>query len=205
MQLLYRHQLDTLTDKQWQFLLLVMYNVCVEKDLYLNLAANCPFLPKDLEQLAITKRWNSFIPDFVEEFKEACQTLQMALNAECDHQIVCQMVYYCCFLYPLIFKEMYTKIARQKLAIFSPRIYEAHKLTMELNVLFNPFADIQVIETLNELTTLTQKQADILITTYPVFEINGIIIRQIDHLLTSEDIIWLYKIFRSLKFHLPLS
>lgn len=65
-----------------------MYNVCVEKDLYLNLAANCPFLPKDLEQLAITKRWNSFIPDFVEEFKEACQTLQMALNAECDHQIV---------------------------------------------------------------------------------------------------------------------
>ena len=74
MQLLYRHQLDTLTDKQWQFLLLVMYNVCVEKDLYLNLAANCPFLPKDLEQLAITKRWNSFIPDFVEEFKAVSYT-----------------------------------------------------------------------------------------------------------------------------------
>ncbi|MHA6392977.1 helix-turn-helix domain-containing protein [Aerococcus mictus] len=199
-QLTTSQQLSPLDQDKKDLLLLLLYNCCQDK---LDLKENENYSKMQLTALEISnlkEKWELILPGFNARLQPILESFQSYFSKGLMAERTAIMFSYVYSFYPLTINHFYKDYKRLNIAVYTGRSYSTGEICGKLHLFFGSLIEVTPITDTYFMEDLDHSRIDILLTTYPLFNLKGITIHTIKDDLTTEDLGWIYQMINQLKF-----
>lgn len=196
-----QHQLTALDQDKKELLLLLLYNCC-QDDRSLDSAYthnNMSFTT--LEMSNLKEKWELFVPGFYTEFYKILENFQKQFSHNISKERTEIMFSYFYSFYPLTINHFNKDYNQLYIGVYTSRSYITEELCNKLQALFGSLVKLQKITDTYAIGKIAHSKLDILLTTYPLTNIERIAVRTISSELTLDDLSWIYNMINHLKFN----
>ncbi|WP_168162775.1 hypothetical protein, partial [Aerococcus loyolae] len=148
----------------------------------------------------LKEKWELFLPGFNARLQPILESFQSYFSKELIAKRTAIMFSYVYSFYPLTINHFYKDYKRLNIAVYTSRSYSTKEICGKLHLFFGSLIEVTPIIDTYFMEDLDSSRIDILLTTYPLFNLKGITIHTIKDDLTTEDLGWIYQMINQLKF-----
>ena len=191
--LMKRYHLAEVNLMSMERFMLTAYNV-IDANLHQPEGRACNILRHEQECLAVGQELANIEPKFLANLTQLIEEFQEHTLNRVDANVTRQIIWYYCNLFPEVLRHFALQADKLQLAIYVTNQIQAKRWAYTIELIFRDLIELRWIDSPVEIFNLNPDNTDILLTAYPVADLNGVNTRFLQGFPTREDIEWLYSI-----------